>query len=142
MEKQFDGFTLKIFAIIGMILQHAALILGEVIPFSWQVLMHAAGGLTFPIMAFFLVEGLKHTSDVSKYLERIFVVGIVAQIFFVWAYGHPFWFAPLNIMFLLWAGLLIIHLHQKMEESTGFFGYYLPFSSCCRLSWNGQPLVS
>ena len=43
MNKFFESYNLKIIAIIGMILQHAAIILEEVIPFALQVPMHLAG---------------------------------------------------------------------------------------------------
>jgi len=63
MNKIFDAYTLKIIAIVGMVLQHTAIILADVIPYGLEIPMHLAGGLTFPIMAFFLIEGLKHTSN-------------------------------------------------------------------------------
>jgi len=121
MNKFFNAYNLKIIAIVGMILQHAAMILEEVIPFFLQVPMHFAGGLTFPIMAFFLVEGAKHTSNIKKYLGRIFVFAVISQVPYVWAYG-TLWWSPLNIMFILFLGLLMVHLYDNMT-SRGLFWF-------------------
>lgn len=122
MNKFFNGYNLKIIAIIGMILQHTAIILEELIPFALQIPMHFAGGLTFPIMAFFLVEGYKHTSNVKKYLGRIFLFAVISQIPYLWAYQAPSVFYTLNIMFILFLGLLMIHLHETMH-SRGLFWF-------------------
>ena len=126
MSKTFDAYTLKIIAIIGMILQHGAMILEDVIPYALQVPMHLAGGLTFPILAFFLIEGFKHTSNVKKYILRILIFAVISQIPYVIAYGTP-WFAPLNIMFLLSMGLLMVHLHENMKSRGGFWFLFAIF---------------
>jgi len=126
MSKMFDAYTLKIIAIVGMVLQHAAIILEEVIPYAIQIPMHLAGGLTFPILAFFLIEGFKHTSNVKKYILRILVFAIISQVPYVIAYGTP-WFMPLNIMFILSMGLIMLHLYDHMKSRGGFWALFVIF---------------
>jgi len=126
MSKAFDAYTLKIIAIVGMILQHGAIILEGVIPYAVQIPMHLAGGLTFPILAFFLIEGFKHTSNVKKYILRILVFAIISQIPYVIAYGTP-WFMPLNIMFILSMGLIMLHLYDHMQSRGGFWVLFAIF---------------
>lgn len=136
MKKAYNAFTLKIIAIVGMILQHAAIILEEVIPYALQVPMHLAGGLTFPILAFFLVEGFKYTSSRKKYFLRLFIVAIISQVPFFIAYGN-FWLMPLNIMFLLSMSLIMLHLHENMKSRGGFwviFSLFLVIS--LMIEWN------
>jgi len=126
MNKIFDAYTLKIIAITGMILQHAAMILEEIIPYALQIPMHIAGGVTFPIMAFFLVEGFRRTSNIKKYLGRLFIFALIAQIPYFWVYQTP-WFFPLNVMFLLFLGLLMIHLHETMKIRGLFWVLFVFF---------------
>lgn len=122
MNKIFDSFTLKMIAIVGMILQHTAMILEEFIPFALEVPMHLAGGLTFPIMAFFLIEGYKHTSNVKSYIGRLLIFAVLSQVPYLFAYQVPTLIYPLNIMFILSLGLIMIHLHEVMT-SRGLFWF-------------------
>ena len=75
MFQNLDAYKLKWIAIIGMILNHVAIALREVVPFGLQFPLYAVGGLTFPIMAFFVVEGYRHTSNLKRYMLRIFIFG-------------------------------------------------------------------
>ena len=54
------------------------------------------GGLTFPIMAFLLVEGYRHTSNVARYARRLLVFALVAQVPF-----GMFLSPGLNVLFTL-----------------------------------------
>ena len=76
----FNAYTLKMIAIIGMLMQHTVLVLGSIIPVWLHFPLQFGGGFTFPIMAFFLVEGYRHTRDVKKYATRIFVFALVSQL--------------------------------------------------------------
>lgn len=142
MNRTFDAYTLKIIAIVGMILQHTAMILEEVIPFGLQIPMHIAGGLTFPIMAFFLIEGLRRTSNVKKYLGRLFIFAVISQIPYFWAYDTP-WLFPLNVMFLLFLGLLMIHLHETMKKRGLFWVLFVVFLLVSfAMEWGGIGLIA
>ena len=78
-------------------------------------------------MAFFLVEGFKHTSNIKKYLGRIFLFAVISQIPYLWAYRAPSIIYPLNIMFTLFLGLLMIYLHEQMESRGGFWFLFVVF---------------
>jgi len=122
--KTYNAFTLKMVAIIGMIMQHTAMVLGDVIPAALHFPLHFGGGFTFPIMAFLLVEGYKHTSNVKKYMGRIFVFGLVAQVPYLMAFGGAgllkLGFA-FNIMFTLSAGLLLLVMYDNMKRRGLFW---------------------
>lgn len=45
-----------------------------------MVALYSLGGLTFPIMAYLLCEGYRHTSSVRRYAERLAVFAVVSQI--------------------------------------------------------------
>ena len=61
-----SSFVLKIIAIISMVFDHTGYILYG--SFSW---MNYIGRLAFPIFAFQLTEGYKHTKNLKNYLRRL-----------------------------------------------------------------------
>jgi len=127
MEKRgFDAYTLKMIAIIGMAMQHTAIVVGAVIPAALHFPLHFAGGLTFPIMAFFAVEGYRHTSNLKKYMGRIFIFGLISQIPFVLAFtgtsmdklgleANILFFFSLNIMFIIFIGLCLVVMYDRLK---------------------------
>ena len=106
-----------------MILNHIAIALREVIPFGLQFPMYLVGGLTFPIMAFFVVEGYRHTSNLKKYVLRLLIFALIAQIPYVLAFRA----FRLNILFTILLGLMIITLYDRMK-SRGLYWVIFSFS--------------
>ncbi len=107
-----DVFTLKIIAIITMIIDHInPLIYGD--NFSW---LRCIGRISFPIFAFLLVEGYFHTKDIKKYLLRLTLFALISQ--------YPFYLytsllsktAYLNVGFTLLLGLLSILIYDKLNK--------------------------
>jgi len=115
-QRGISAFTLKLIAIVGMILQHTVLALPGVFPFGVEVAFNIAGGLTFPILAFFLVEGFKHTSDLSKYKKRILIFAFIAFIPHLISLG-----TGLNIMFQLFFGLVLLDYRRKNGNTAKFW---------------------
>jgi len=118
----YDAFFLKMVAIIGMALQHTVLALGDVIPVVLHFPLQLAGGFTFPIMAFFLVEGYRHTSNIKRYMGRIFFWGVISQVPHMLVFGIVFVIPVLNIMFTLFLSLLAIVMYDRMK-SRGLFAF-------------------
>jgi len=112
-----NAFQLKILAIIGMVLNHMVLAWWPIMPTWLAVTFYVAGGLTFPILAFFVVEGYKHTSNLKRYMLRILVFGIIAAAF------HPFVFEAiiLNIMFTIFVGLICLVMYDRMKNRVLFW---------------------
>ena len=112
-----NTFNLKIFAIVGMTLNHIAILFGEYIPPILRFPMILAGGITFPIMAYLLVEGFRKTSSRFKYAVRLFVFAILAV--------PPTYLAsqpmPLNVLFTLLLGMLAIFLYEKQTNRYLFW---------------------
>ena len=107
----FDAFKLRWIAIVGMVLNHVVIAWWEIIPTWLAVPMYAVGGLTFPIMAYFVVEGYKHTSNLKKYILRLLVFGIISIPFHALTFGY----LGLNIMFTIIVGILCILLYDKIK---------------------------
>jgi len=107
-----------------MVLQHTALVLTDYLPFALEVPMQIAGGLTFGIMGYLLVEGYRYTRDVKKYIGRLFLFGVISQVPYSWAFGNPSFFTQFNIMFTLALGLLLVHWHETMKSRGLFWTLY------------------
>jgi len=115
-----DAFLLKMVAIIGMLMQHTVLVLGDIIPVVLHFPLQLAGGFTFPIMAFLLVEGYRHTSNVNKYLGRLFLWALISQVPHMLAFGIILFIPVLNIMFTLFLSLLAVVMYDRMKSRRLF----------------------
>ena len=104
-----DAFSLKMIAIISMMVHHTAVVMWEVIPFSVHIPLYFLRGVTFPIMAFFLVEGFRRTSNIKKYMLRLLVFALIAQVPYMLALNY---FVP-NIIFTILVGLICLTLYDK-----------------------------
>ena len=129
----------KITAIVGMTCNHAAWLFADVLPFPVYCILTGVGGLTFPIMAFLIAEGWRHTSDCRRYLLRLGLFALVSQI--------PYWLFlshELNVMFTLFIGLLVLHLHDVMKNRIAWFGVVVvgvAASALCDWGIVGVPMI-
>ena len=102
--------TLHILAMFFMLLDHlwATIIPGN----QW---MTNIGRMAFPIFAFLIVEGFIHTSDLKKYLKRLFIFALISEIPFNLIYTGSFVFPfHQNVLFTLLLGLLCINEIEKL----------------------------
>ena len=103
--------------------------------------MNYVGRLAFPIFAFLISEGYRHTSDFSRYAERLLLFGLISEIPFnlMTAGGIIFPFHQ-NVMFTLLLGLLSIRAIDTARESIQSRGplkstlKQLLVLSCCLLA--------
>ena len=105
-----DAFTLKLIALISMGVHHTVMVLWKVFPIWVHLPMYVIRGVTFPIMAFFLVEGFRRTSNLKKYMIRLLIFAAIAQIPYMIALGLP----TLNIIFSILIGLICLALYDKL----------------------------
>jgi len=131
MFQNLDAYKLKIIAIIGMIASHMAITWWDIIPVWLALPMYASGGLTFPIMGYFVAEGYKHTSNLKKYILRILMFGVIAlplhiaALTFPMGGGNPVAYPFLNIMFTIILGLLSLYLYDKIKSRVIFWIVYI-----------------
>jgi len=114
----FDAFTLKWIAVIGMIANHIAIGLAPVLPLVPLLILYAAGGLTYVIMAYFVVEGYKYTRNLKKYIGRLFLFGLIAQAFHPTVLGVTDILKTgffLNILFTIILSLLVLLMYDKIK---------------------------
>ena len=134
-----NASVLKIIAIVGMTLNHIGNAFIDQLPPLPECLLFLPGGLTFPIMAFLLTEGYRHTSDLKKYALRLLLFATISFFPFVWAL-----FPMLNVLFTLLLGLVVIYLYDNMENRVGFWFAFVGitlFTTFCDWPWIGVPMV-
>jgi len=130
----FDAYTLKWIAVIGMIANHVAIGLAPVLPLVPLLVLYGLGGLTYVIMAYFVVEGYKYTSNLKKYIGRLFIFGLIAQVFHSTVLGVTDVIGTgffLNIMFTIILSLLVLLMYDKIKIR---FIFWLLFVVACVVS--------
>lgn len=126
-----DAYKLKLIAIIGMVTSHMVITWWDIIPQWLAFPMYAAGGLTFPIMAFFVAEGYKHTSNLKRYILRLSVIAVIALPFHIFALSIPMGggnlsvYPFLNIIFTIILSLFVLVLYDKIKIRALFWLMYV-----------------
>ncbi|WP_165253462.1 TraX family protein [Adlercreutzia sp. ZJ304] len=118
---EITGFELKIVAIVAMTCNHVANVFEAWLPLPILFVLFAVGGITFPIMAFLLVEGYVHTSSLKRYALRLFVFALVSQIPYSLLFG-----ACGNVLFTLLIGLGILRINDRCGVGFGLLA-----TLCC-----------
>lgn len=132
------AWTLKWIAILSMMTDHFACVFLQEETRLYEFL-RLLGRIAFPIYAFLLTEGFLHTTNVKKYLKRLFLFALLSEIPFNLAfYGNPFYPERQNVFFTLGIGLLGMFLLKKThkpQEKEDFMDTFLKFflisGSCC-----------
>ena len=125
-----SGTALKRIACLSMLIDHIGAALLENGLFRqnavWQggirldFVMRMAGRLAFPIYCFLLVEGFLHTHDVKRYVERLFLFGLLSEVPFDMAFFRtPFHWGNQNVYWTLALGVLAMALMQKFQDAEG-----------------------
>lgn len=118
-KKGVSGSTLKLIAIITMLIDHtAAVVLARILLqgrtsdayaylYVIYIIMRNIGRIAFPIFCFLLVEGFMHTRDRKKYAMRLGLFALISEIPFDLAFsGKILEFGYQNVFFTLFLGLL------------------------------------
>lgn len=115
-----SGSTLKIFAIVTMMIDHTgAALIGPLRYFAPENMQHfftelypvtrAIGRLAFPVFCFLLVEGFIHTRSTVKYALRLFLFALISELPFDFALANNlFSWHHQNVYFTLLIGLLVM----------------------------------
>ena len=75
-----NSFELKLIAILTMLSDHVGRMF-----FPQALAFQLLGRMTFPLFAWAIANGYRHTRDVNKYLSRLFVFALLAQLPFMLA---------------------------------------------------------
>ena len=126
-DKGIDGSTLKIVAIVCMVIDHFAMVFikesATQEPFLRVLyyIMRAMGRLAFPLMLFLLTVGLVHTGNVLKYIARIMLFAFISEIpYNLGLYGKLWYPSQQNVLFTLAVCLAVTALIKKVFESEKY----------------------
>ncbi|ACD22877.1 MULTISPECIES: TraX family protein [Clostridium] len=110
--KKLNSFTLKIFAIIAMIMDHIFTYLRSV-PIDVPLWFSSIGKLASPIFFYLIVEGFFHTKSRKRYFLRLAIFGGVMIILDTILGIHNNIFLSLSLSVLL---LICIEYFRNIEE--------------------------
>jgi len=107
------ALQLKVLACITMLMDHVGhYLVAEHHAIMWP--LRLVGRLAFPIFAFLIVVGYRHTRDLSWYFGRLFLLGVVS--WFVIGWLDDFVPNQLNILFTLCLGLMAIEGYERSQS--------------------------
>jgi len=108
---QLTAFHVKVLAAGLMVADHV----GVVLELEW---LRIVGRFSFPLFAWLLAQGAKHTSDWHRYQQRLLMLAIVTQPLHALFISS---FLPLNAVFTLWLGLILVKLieHKQLTPLLG-----------------------
>ena len=123
---------LKLAAFLAMVIDHAAACRLDRVFFPGfskvYMISRAIGRMAFPIYAFCLVEGFRHSHDLRRYGGRLLLLGVISQLPYAFtlnrgylepAFGEVFPINPsrafrsLNVLFTLFIGLVLLVFFRK-----------------------------
>ncbi|MBQ9067871.1 MAG: conjugal transfer protein TraX [Eggerthellaceae bacterium] len=134
-----SSFWLKLAAIVAMTCDHVGLIFYPHLPLEARCVLIGVGGLTFPVMAFLLVEGYVHTSNLGRYALRLLAFALVSEVPFWLFLGHEG-----NVLFTLLASLGALWFVDRVDDAlvrTVGLGGCLAASLLCDWGVVGPALV-
>ena len=114
--KCINGFTLKLFAILCMLIDHIGVLF-----FHNILLFRIIGRMAFPIFCFLIVEGFHHTKSHINYLIRLLLFALISEIpFNLTFFGSLFYPGKQNVFFTLAMGLLCLFCLEEMNTRRIF----------------------
>jgi hypothetical protein len=106
--------VLKLIAIMTMIIDH----IGAAF-FPEITLFRTIGRIAFPIFAYQLAIGYRHTSNLAAYAKRLFIFACISYGPYIYFLGDGLTPNPLafNVMFLLLAGIGALLIYDSMKSN-------------------------
>lgn len=93
--------------------------------FSENYYFRLIGRLSFPLFAYLIVEGYRHTRDKTTYLCRVTILAYLSQLPYVLLFD-PIGL-QVNVLFTLAGGLMALHLYDKYHK----FSFVLLIAAAC-----------
>lgn len=112
---QMNAFWIKVVAIAAMVIDHYALLF-----YPDSFVLTVIGRLAFPLIAWLIANGAVHTHNIDKYLLRLGIFALIAQIPVEIAhYINGEFTLFLNVLFTLFLGLLAIRILKTQGLPRG-----------------------
>lgn len=112
--KGMNTFTLKMIAIVSMLIDHIGTVL-----FPQITIFRMIGRIAFPIFAYTIVEGFVHTHDLKKYIIRLGIFALLSEVPFDLTFaGKVIEFGHQNVFFTLLLGVVMLTLYVRARTVT------------------------
>lgn len=116
--------SIKRIAIITMIIDHTGAFI-----FNNYIIFRMIGRLAFPLFAFLIGEGVRHTKNVKKYMLRLFIFAIISEIpFDLVRTGQWLDWSHQNIFFTLTLGVIAIKCFQYTDKRFPYGSFISVFA--------------
>lgn len=121
----FSAFTLKILAMITVLIDHIAYIFLSDGPTMTYDVMRIIGRIAFVLFAFFISEGVFHSRNKDKYLVLLLIMAAILQVMSTSAFIFDPSFSLANVFITLAGGASLLIYLEKKEWKKVY--YLLPF---------------
>ena len=129
-KKTLSGSSLKLIAVITMLIDHTACFLLASEPFfnqklvinttsydfSLYIFFRTVGRLAFPIFAFLLTEGFQYTHNRKKYALNLLVFALLSEIPWNLLHSGTLLYEKQNVFFTLFLGLLCMIIYETYQQ--------------------------
>ena len=128
---------LKLIACITMMLDHVGYLMQSygIGNYDTANLLRLIGRIAFPIFAFLIAEGFKHTRNVVFYTGRLLLAGLISEIPYNLCFHKSLIYKPsLNVLFTLAAALVALifaDMCLKSSKKEVRFLFALPIFAAC-----------
>ncbi len=127
---ELSSAALHVMAMAFMLVDH---MWATVLAYPW---MSCVGRLAFPIFAFMIVEGFKHTSDLKKYMKRMLIFALIAEIPYDLMYaGQILYPVHQNVMWTFLLALAGMKIMENARKTKKLWQSILICSSVCLLGF-------
>ena len=142
-RKPLTAFHLKLIALVTMIIDHVTAVLVSFRYPLFYTILRGIGRIAFPIYAFLIAEGCRHTRNREKYLLRLGVFALISEIPFDLAFYPGFrtgvlwrdFLSVTNVFYTMFFAVACIHIWESLRRQSralqltaaGFFGVCLAF---------------
>lgn len=121
--KILSGSTLKVIAVISMLIDHSTKVLlsgyegmntvlfsvGNLQITPFYCLSSGLGRLAFPLFAFLIVEGYQHTRSFARYARTLLLFAIISILPYNYEHGGVLSFHGNNVLFTLLLGVICLY---------------------------------
>ena len=137
-----SNFTLKIIAIICMLIDHVGYICQAGFGGNHPYIaifdsMRCVGRIAFPLFVFLVATGCQHTHDIKKYIRSLFIFALISEIPFdifvngagsIQQYNAPriYTFMSQNVFFTLLLGAIGVYFYQKISKTKFKYLAFVP----------------
>lgn len=128
----FSGSTLKIIAIVSMVIDHCAYFLIDNGTMLYDA-MRCVGRIAFPVFAFLIAEGFVYTHNRNRYFLQLLIFAVISEVPWYLLNGAD---GTHNVMFTLALGVVALAILEKMKENS-ILCVVAILSIACFATWVG-----